>query len=181
MELRAELRSRSKILHWAGKYNVDYDICIENLVPEVQERRYLKKHELVKLAYWKLPDRWKRGKDEGKLGLVKKNSPDDVERFTRNAFLATDKWKSLCYLHHLCGVGPAIGSAILHWFHECRYPIWDINARWSVQVDKNYCSSTRWKAYVKFCKGIADEYEVCMRTLDRALFKCGEAKRASSC
>ena len=72
MELRAELRSRSKILHRAGKYNVDYDICIENLVPEVQERQYLKKHELVKLACWKLPDRWKRGKDEGKLGLVKK-------------------------------------------------------------------------------------------------------------
>ena len=185
MELRAGLLGRSKILFWAGKYNVNYDIPIENLGPEVKERGYLTKTELVKLACRKLPDRWKRGKDEGKLGLVKTNSPDDVKRFTRDAFLSTEERHSIrCLMWRtggLPGVGSAIGSAILHWFHDDCYPIWDINARWSVQIDKNYCSFTRWKAYTLFCRDIADEYEVCMRTLDRALFKYGQANRPSSC
>lgn len=182
MELRAELLGKSNILHWAGEYDVDSDICIKNLVPEVKERRYLRKTELVKLACWKLPDRWKRGQDEGKLGLVKTNSSDDVYEVTRSAFRSTVDDSMRC-LRCLTGIGWAIGSAILHWFHECRYPIWDINARWSVQLDKSQYRNDfeRWKAYVEFCRDIADEYEVCMRTLDRALFKYGQANRLSSC
>ena len=182
MELHAGLLGRSKIQYWAGKYPVDDDICIENLVPEVKEREHLTKTELVKLACWKLPDRWKQGNNEGKLGLVKTNSPDDVEEFTRNAFLATDDNNSIRCLRCLEGVGWAIGSAILHWFHEDRYPIWDIYARWSVQLDKSQYKNNfeRWKAYTLFCRDVAEEYNVCMRTLDRALFKYGEAKRPSS-
>ena len=55
MELRAELLGKSNILHWAGKYNVDYDICIENLVPRVKKRGHLTKCELIKVAKWKVP------------------------------------------------------------------------------------------------------------------------------
>ena len=180
MELREELRDKSKIQHWAGKYPVDYDICIENLVCEVKKRGYLTKTELVRLAEWKLPDRWKRGEQEGKLGLVKTNSPNDVKEITRNAFLETDANNSMrCLLREydgLKGVGWAVGSAILHWFHECRYPIWDLHARWSVHLPKNkyYCGLKLWKTYVDFCRDIADEYEVCMRTLDRALITYGK-------
>lgn len=185
MELRAELRGRSNIQYWAGEYNVDYDTPIKNLVCGVKERGYLTKPELVELACWKLPERWKRGEDEGKLGLVKANSCDDVKEITRKAFRETDSIKSIRCLGRLQGVGRAIGSAILHWFHEERYPIWDIYARWSVRL--NECqhqyknNDERWQTYVKYCKDIADEYEVCMRTLDRALLKYGQANRISSC
>lgn len=179
MELRAGLRSRSQILYWAGKYDVSYDSPIENLVCGVKDRGYLTKNELVSLACWKLPYRWKRGEDEGKLGLVKSNEPTDVRRFTRAAFRETDD--SLRYLRELDGVGSAVGSAILHWFHDDPYPIWDIYARWSVQIDKNNFSLTRWKAYTLFCRNEADRYEVCMRTLDRALLKYGQANKPSSC
>lgn len=182
MELRAGLLGRSNIQYWAGKYDVDYDTPIEDLVPEVKERGYLIKPELVSLACWKLPDRWKRGRDEGKLGLVKTNSPDDVREITRNAFRATVGDSMHC-LRGLNGIGWAIGSAILHWFHECRYPIWDIYARWSVQLDGSQYRNDfeRWKAYVEFCKAIADEYEVDMRTLDRALFLYGSKNKSRSC
>ena len=184
MELRAELRSTSNILHWAGKYDVDYDICIENLVCGVKERGYLTKCELIKVAKWKVP------KKRNTLGNVRKNHPNDVKEITRNAFLATVD-DSICYLYNkrprrdvgLHGVRIPVGSAILHWFHECRYPIWDIYAIWSVQLDKSQYRNDfeRWKAYVEFCRDTADEYEVCMRTLDRALLKYGQAKRPSSC
>lgn len=177
MELRQGLQGESNIQYWAGTYNVDYDTPIENLVCGVKERGYLTKRELVRLAEWKLPERWKRGEGEGKLGLVKENSPDDVRRITRNAFRTTDSSDSIRYLRQLEGVSWALGSAILHWFHECRYPIWDIHARWSVQLDKNNGSFKSWKVYVDFCRDIADEYEVCMRTLDRALLKYGQNNR----
>ena len=145
---------------------------------ELQDRS---KIELVELADWKLPERWKRGENEGKLGLVKTNSPDDVKEITRNAFLATNDRNSIRCLRSLTGVGWAVGSAILHWFHKDRYPIWDIYARWSVRLNEcqhqyknNY---ERWQAYVEFCRAIADRYEVDMRTLDRALLRYGKKNR----
>ena len=112
---------------------------------------------------------------------MKTNSPDDVKEFTRYAFLATDDSNSIRCLRCLDGIGWAIGSAILHWFHKDRYPIWDRHARWSVQLDKDHCSFKRWKAYVEFCRAIADQYEVCMRTLDRALLQYGKDNNSRSC
>ena len=181
MELRQELQDRSKIqdLAWS-QCKVD-DTPMRKLVCGVKGRGYLTKLELVELADWKLPERWKRGENEGKLGLVKTNSPDDVKEITRNAFLATNDRNSIRCLRSLTGVGWAVGSAILHWFHECRYPIWDRHARWSVQLDKDHGSFKRWKAYVDFCRDIADEYEVCMRTLDRALLQYGKDNNSLSC
>ena len=179
MELRGELCGRSKIEYWANKYPVAYDICMENLVPDIKERGHLTRTELVKLACWKLPERWKRGQDEGKLGLVKENTSYEIEVATRNAFLKTDNKNSIRCLRCLKGVDWAIGSAILHWFHECRYPIWDLYARWSVQIDQNYGSFKCWDAYVELCKAKADQYEVDMRTLDRGLLKYGQANRPS--
>lgn len=181
MELRCGLQSTSKIERWANRYNVDSDTDIENLVPIVKKRGYLTHSELVELACWKLPDRWKRGPDEGKLGLVKANSPNDVQDITRSAFLSTDDRESIRCLRRLSGVGLAVASAILHWFHECRYPIWDIYARWSVRL--NECQhqykndDERWQAYVDFCRVRSDEYGVSMRILDRALFEYGKNNR----
>ena len=173
MRLHEELCGRSKILYWAGKYDVDYDICIENLVPEVKKRGYLTKCELIEVAEWVKSRR---------LDLVKTNSSDDVERFTQDAFRVTVD-DSLCYLRCLDGVSRITGSAILHWFHEGRYPIWVCHTIWSVQLDKRQYRNNfeRWKAYVDFCRFKADEYEVCMRTLDRALKRYGQANKLPSC
>lgn len=125
---------------------------------------------------------------------MRKNHPDDVKEMTLSDFGATVD-DSIYYLYNrrrqhymgLHGVRIPVGSAILHWFHECRYPILDINAKWSVQLNESQYRSQyknkfeRWKAYVEFCKAIADEYEVDMRTLDRVLLEYGKAKRPSSC
>ena len=116
---------------------------------------------------------------------MKTNSPDDVKEITRKAFRETDYIKSIRYLRCLDGIGWAIGSAILHWFHEDRYPIWDRHARWAVRLNEcqhqyknNY---ERWQAYVEFCRFTANQYEVCMRTLDRALLQYGKDNNSRSC
>ena len=170
MELRQGLRSKSKIQEWASCYNISEDTCIENLVCEVKKRGYLTKCELIEVSKWKVR------KKRNTFHRVIKNCPNDVKEITRNAFLTTDANKSIRYLRCLKGVDWAVGSAILHWFHKCRYPIWDLHARWSVKLprDQFYCGFKRWKPYVDFCRDIADEYEVCMRTLDRALITYGK-------
>ena len=191
MELRAELRGKSNIQYWANKYPVAYDIDIENLVPEVKERGYLTKCELIEVAKWKVP------KKRNTLCNVIRNDPNDVKKMTRAAFRAAadDSIRSIRYLCNdrrrdagLHGVGIPVGSAILHWFHEdcygshedC-YPIWDRYAIWSVQLDKSQYKNDfeRWKAYTLFCRDVAERYKVCMRTLDRALLKYGENKSRS--
>ncbi|MDE0636046.1 MAG: hypothetical protein OXI43_09400 [Candidatus Poribacteria bacterium] len=169
MELRQELQGASKIREWANHYNVKEDIPIENLVSDVKDRGYLKKRELIEVARWKVPT------GRNSVWRIETMSPTNVERITRDAFLLTDDSDRLRHLYKLEGVDSAIASAILHWFHNDRYPIWDKHARWSIQLAEDYCSNARWKAYTKFCRAIANKYGMDMRTLDRALFQYGKS------
>jgi hypothetical protein len=183
MELREELRDRSKIQDWARKYDVDYDTPIENLVPIVKKRKYLTKSQLIEVSNWKVR------KKRNTLRNVIENHPNDVKKMTRAAFRATVD-DSIYYLYNqprrdvgLRGIGVPMASAILHWFHEAPYPIWDRYAIWSVQLDESQYKNwfERWKVYVLFCRDIAKKYKVCMRTLDRALLRYGSAKMPRSC
>lgn len=184
MELREELRDTSKIQDWAwNQCDVD-DTPMKKLVRGVQKRGYLTKCELIKVAKWKVP------KKRNTFCNVIKNHPNDVKKMTGNALRATVN-DSIYYLDNqrprrdfgLRGVRVPMGSAILHWFHEDPYPIWDRHAIWSVQLDKSQYKNKfeRWKAYVEFCRDTADEYEVCMRTLDRALLQYGKDNNSRSC
>ena len=120
---------------------------------------------------------------------VIKNYPDDVKKKTCAAFRANvdDSMYHLCNQRRrgmgLRGVRIPMGSAILHWFHTDCYPIWDRYAIWSVQLDESRYRNKfeRWKAYTLFCREIAEEYEVCMRHLDRALMQYGKAKKPRNC
>lgn len=184
MELPQELRDRLKIQDWAwNRCDVD-DTPMKKLVCEVKKRGYLTKCELIKVAKWKVP------KKRNTLCNVRKNCLNDVKEMTRAAFRTTID-DSIYYLYNqraprdvgLYGVRIPMGSAILHWFHEGRYPIWDRYAIQSVQLDKSQYRNKfeRWKVYTLFCRDIADEYEVCMRTLDRALFQYGKNNNSRSC
>ena len=161
---------------WANKYNVANDTCIETLIPEIEQRGHLTKCELIEVSKWVLQNT-KGERRQRTLDWVKKNSPDNVERFTRNAFLLTNDGDSIrCLEQNLKGVGWAIASAILHWFHECPYPTWTPHAKWSVKLKpKQSFSSTGWQNYVNYCRTKADKYEASMRTLDRAFRECGKA------
>ena len=133
MELRQELQDRSEIQKWAwSKCDVD-DTPIKKLVLGVRERGYLTKCELIEVAKWKVPT------GRNSVWRIKTMSPTNVERIkiiTRSAFLSTDDIDSLHHLRELDGVGRAVASAILHWFHNDRYPIWDKHARWSVRLNE---------------------------------------------
>ena len=103
---------------------------------------------------------------------IVKNESVIVEGFTRYAFSTDDEAEKINRLCDLYGVQLPTASAILHWFHSDRYPVWDWRAKESVQYDsKTYKNEiTGWKAYVEFCRKVTEETGVDMRTLDRALY-----------
>ena len=169
-----KLPDNFNIAYYADKYVAkypDYDTPIEQIVTAVKERGYLTKCDLKKVSIWKSKYR--------NVGRVEQNSDDFIEAITRAALhpdtSECDRINGLCRLH---GVNWATASAILHWFHQDLYPIWDVRARKTIQFDESQYKNRfeRWKAYVSFCRKVAEEKGVKMRILDRALWQYSDSK-----
>ena len=160
------LFEQSKIREYASEYDADYDIPIENLVPDVKKKGYLNASDLLQISNWKL---W-TGRNTHN---IQKNNDIAVEEMTYFALTAKSEVGRINCLLSLGGVNLAVGSAILHWFHKDDYPIWDWRALETVQFDKSQYKNwfQRWEAYVSFCRITAKENDVDMRTLDRALWQ----------
>ncbi len=165
----------SEIVCWANEYmrelseekRIQEEVIID-LKNEIQQREYLNKEELYKVADWKLQafSRFKKAE------AVLENSEHEVKKVTKKALATTDDSLKLKYCIKLYGIGEATASVILHLFDNNRYPILDKHALWSVGLPwKNRTSYPFWLDYVKFCREKATQNNVCMRTLDRALWK----------
>ena len=164
----------SEIRLYASLYPIHEDQDIENLVPKVRRNGYLTADDLLALDKWKLDT----GRNQHNIKKNEKQQVGIVEDMTGLAFSAKTELGRLRCLFALKGVKLPVGSAILHWFHEDDYPIWDFRARESVQYDDNLYDHwfKGWIAYVNFCKKTAKDNGVCMRTLDRALWKYSRMK-----
>ena len=153
-----------QIPEMAARY--EYSISEDELLtlkPIIQERGYLKKSELAKLAYWKSPR---------SSGHVNRNSEKYVEEVTGFAFRAITEGARVELLRVLNGVSWPTASVILHFFHKDPYPIIDYRALWSVSlVVPSQYTFDFWMVYVNFCRRLAGENGVDMRTLDRALWQ----------
>ena len=152
------------------KHKQPTDKCIEKIQDAVKKRRYLTRSDLKTLARWKVPTK------RTTLSGIKLNSNACNEEMTRAALhpktSERDRIKTLLCLK---GVGWAVASAILHWFHQDCYPIWDERALGTVESPKGE-SHKNWEAYVSFCRYKAAKNKVSMRTLDRALWQFSENK-----
>ncbi len=175
----------SEIQDWACKYvndlNEEEALQEEELLalePKIKARSYLLKSELVKVVEWKLQNQPHRL--ERNLKYIENNSDAYLEDITRCAFSAKSERARIRVLRCLDGVELPIASAVLHLFHKCRYPIWDTRALWTVQLDESQYKNRAecWDAYVDFCRKVADRNNLCMRTLDRALWKYSKGKKS---
>ena len=162
----------SKISEYACKYPKKHDKPMLDMLNCVKDQGYLTRDDLVELVEWKV------GKVGSRFGFVvdwaASNCSVSVVSITRTALsLGTEDFDRIQILRCLKGVGPAVASAILHWFHECNYPIWDIHARNAVCFNHNY-TPTRWRDYTLLFQDILERQGVDKRTLDRALWVCGK-------
>lgn len=177
--------NQDEIRYWADRYTKrqsDKRQCQEEKVRKIKENvearqthetpgGYLTKCELLEMADWK--DRFARSN-------IKCNSSECIEAVTRDAFRPGDDWKKLEKLMALKGVGQPRASTILHLYDPERYPIFDTHALRSIRIKKEDVKGDKkfWKEYVKLCREKAECHGVCMRTLDRALYKFSQSGAA---
>ena len=181
--------NKDEILYWADRYTKrqsDKRRCQEEKVRKIKENvearqthenpgGYLTKCELLEMGGWK--DRFAPSK-------IKCNSPERIKEVTRDAFRPGDDWQKLeklmGYYGGLYGVGQSVASTILHLYDPERYSIFDPHALRSIRIKKKDVEGDKkfWKEYVKFCREKAKCHGVCMRTLDRALYKFSQSGAA---
>ena len=138
--------------------------------PETPEG-YLLTTELRKMAQWKshyLPSK------------IDNNPPGLIEDVTGEAFRLDNDWEKIKKLKNIEGVRESVASVILHLYDQERYPVLDRHALWSLTIDHRKVDYDEpfWKKYVKFCREKAKCHGVCMRTLDRALYKFSQSGAA---
>ena len=172
--MRMELRfCESEIDYWADCYTDfqrpsgrERENQVIGLRDDIQQRSYLTRSELHKVAYWKTRNIF------GRADLTLRNSENFIQEVTTQAFTSTDHWEKLISLTRLEGIREPTASAILHLYDEEQYPILDIHALGSVGLEwitRN--AYPFWSDYVQFCREVANRNSVSMRELDRALWQ----------
>ena len=139
---------------------------------EVNKRGHLTKDELAAIAYWKAPRSSKH---------ALKNSEEYVSEITGFAFRTNSERARIESLTILDGVSWPTASVILHFFHRDPYPILDYRALWSVSFENpNQYTFSFWWSYVEFCRSLAINAKVDMRTLDQALWQYSKENQRNS-
>ncbi len=134
-----------------------------NLVPVVKARGFLQVNELHAVL------RWKAARI---AGHAMNNTDKYAEEITSFALSANDERSRIEALTLLDGFAWPTASVILHFFHKDPYPILDYRALWSIGVEKpaQYTFEFWWE-YVKTTREIANNTQLDMRTIDRALWQ----------
>ena len=154
----------SHISHYAERYS--YQINEDDIInrkSDIQNRGYLTKDDLFRIAYWKAPR---------SSGHVRKNTDDYVSEMSQFAFNTKCERAKIQALTNLDGVNWPTASVILHLFDKGKYPILDFRALFSISIDvPSQYKFDFWWEYVEFCRELAGRNSVSMRTLDRALWQ----------
>lgn len=148
----------------ASRYSYQItDNELMEIAKTVSKRKYLTKQDLRKIAHWKAPR---------SAGHVSKNDENYVKEITKFSFSASTERAKIEILTLLDGVSWPTASVIMHLFHPDPYPVLDFRALWSVSVPvpKQY-SFNYWWPYAEFCRKVASQNNIDMRTLDRALWQ----------
>lgn len=154
-----------EISYWADRYPVLTDNEVETVIaPQVRNRGYFTKSELAIVCYWKTP-RSKR--------LIAINTEESVNSSTKLALSTRDERQRMVLLTSLLGVGWPTASVLLHFGFQNEYPIHDYRALWSLGIEESEKLHRHlfWQEYTQYCRMLAADVGVSMRTLDRALWQ----------
>lgn len=147
----------------AAEYSYADDEDVIAIGEDVRRHGVLTCEQFLELGRWKSP------RIEHHL---KTNDPVLVEEVTRFALSAQSEKARIESLMILRGVAGPMASVILHFCHTDPYPILDFRAVWSVGAEVPWVwSFPFWSVYTEFCRGLAHEAGVSMRTLDQALWQ----------
>ncbi len=170
MELEIKFLPDEEIVAVAARYNIPWDEQMRKLQPDIRARGWLSQQNMEAVAVWL---RISPGKQK-----FADNPPGAIEGATAIALSTCDESRKWHVLMDLPGVGKSIAPSVLHWFDDGNYPIATRPALWSCSAEaEDLHLSSSWLEYTKFCRATAEEHNVTMRTLDRALQRHYEEKR----
>ena len=166
---------KSRINWWAGQYPAADDEVVEQIAGQVRQRGYYTKDELREVCDWKSPRTRPR---------VAENDEGFVQTVSQTALSTLNEQLRIEVLTLLRGVGWPTASVLLHLGHGEPYPILDYRALWSLSIEvpkpkPNQYDSGIWCEYTKHCRLLAQEANVTMRTLDRALWQYSKKNQPS--
>lgn len=107
-----------------------------------------------------------------------RNRTEEIEDALRLAVLARTERTAVAVLCGLRGVGLPLASAILTAIKPEQYTVFDIRALRSLGCIRSNGTIDFYLSYLLFCRGLAQDSKVDLRTLDRALFWNGGRRSA---
>ena len=132
---------------------------------KIKNRGYLTKKELQIIGEWKTP----RSKSR-----IASNTEDYIKEVTQIAFSTDSEKLRIEILNLLTGVSWPTASVLLHFYHTDSYPIIDFRALYSLNCEHIKPQDYKfefWQKYTDFTRGLANQANVDMRTLDQALWQ----------
>ncbi|WP_446808912.1 hypothetical protein ACH50O_16865 [Methylomonas sp. 2BW1-5-20] len=170
MQLRFPI---SEVQQWANKYSYPrLETELMGIAPAIQEAGFLTKNQLQDVCTWKSPR---------SAGHVANNDEEFVKEVTGFALKTPNMRAAIETLTIIDGVRWPTASVILHLFHRENYPILDFRALWSVkeEVPKQY-DFDFWRKFFEYSRQLANEANVTMRVLDRALWQYSKSNQPSN-
>ena len=168
--------SKERLILWAKRYErIDSDIgrkLEKELTERIQRNSFVTVSDLVEVNRWKfestMPGRFKR-----QINLIRNSSDKIIVEKTNEALnLQNDEEKLKIMASLRCGIGNAVGSAILM-FHDPRnYGVFDIHA-WRELFERDARNMSDPKNAVRFfekLREISSSTGLDCRTVEKALF-----------
>lgn len=136
----------------------------------VRARGYYTRAEFITVCRWKTPRSAPR---------VARNSARSIRRATGRAISTADETGRMQALLELEGVGVPTASTLLYFVFPESYPILDVRALESLGVKaRSVYPIGFWLEYLSACRGLAERYDVDLRTLDKALWQHSKERSA---
>lgn len=155
--------SHGDLVTAAGQYDASEDKKVLAVGKAAARTGYLTRDQLLVLVRWKSPRASSR---------AAANRPEFVAEVTRTSLQTRDEQLRIEVLTLLRGVGWPTASVILHFCIPDRYPILDVRALWTLGLDEvpGY-DFEFWQSYTSYCRSLASEMGLSMRSLDRGLWE----------
>ena len=165
--LLAQEYENSKYFKKSGEEGIEEKIAVRT-----KKVGYFTHQDFLVVCTWKSPR---------PLNLYKHNSPEFTKEVTKIALSSPNEQLRIEILTLLRGVSWPTASVLLHFGSKDPYPILDFRTLWSLktEVPKQYDFSFWW-AYTLFCRNLAKNAGVTMRTLDRALWQYSKTNQGKS-
>lgn len=134
---------------------------IEEIGPRAKRNGYYSREDFLQLCHWKTPRTQPR---------CMENDEPFIREITSMALKTQNEEARIEVLTLLKGVDCPTASVLLHFGHPFPYPILDFRTLESLSIAQPPVYTFQfWWSYVEICRRLVHQFNVSMRTFDRAL------------